>query len=235
MLTMTLLAACAHRSPAAAPTLDGGWSSDEITVFVLLEGAEARPAIWVERGELLPAGAIVRQDNGAVQFRLTEGPPATVTIALSEDDALLLIWADDDGGQPEHHSLTRTTPHSTAALEQEWADQAAAAVAWNVEAIRTAELAHFFALDTFLPAEIWPRSVASLTPDPVAWPDGSDFEQLGWSPQGMVRGTFEVTVAEDGRELTVHGWQDLDGDGVPAHWTATRQLGVKRISAAGAR
>ena len=106
-------------------------------------------------------------------------------------------------------------------------------MSWNVEAIRTAELAHFFALGAFLPAEIWPRAITALTPEPVAWADGSDFDALGWAPDGVVRGSFLVTVAEDGRDLTIHGWQDLDGDGIPAHWSATRTVGVARLSSDG--
>ena len=63
MLTITLLAACAHRATVGPATLSGGWSSGEVTVFVLVDAATASPVIWVERGEdaeLSPARAVVR-------------------------------------------------------------------------------------------------------------------------------------------------------------------------------
>lgn len=238
MLTITLLAACAHRATVVPATLSGGWSSGEVTVFVLVDAATASPVIWVERGEdaeLSPARAVVRQGDGVVHFRPTQGPPSSATLTLSGGDSLMLTWVYDASGQAEHHPLTRTAPRSREALEQAWAERAAAQVAWNVEAIRTAELAHFYALGAFLPAGIWPRTITALTSEPVAWGDGSDFDALGWTPDGEVRGTFQVTVAEDGGDLTVHGWQDLDGDGAPAHWTATRHVAVTRISDEGDR
>ena len=233
MLIVTLLAACAHRTNASAATLDGGWSSGEISVYVLPEEEGSGPDVWLQGvggAELSPTGSIVRRADGAVQFRPSEGPAATAILLRNEAGGVELLWVDDADGQTAHHPLTRVATPSRAALEQAWVDQAAAVMAWNVEAIRTAELAHFFAFGAFLPAGAWPRPVTALTPEPVDWGEGSDFELLGWTPDGRVRGTFQVTVAEDGHDLTVHGWQDLDGDGIPAHWTATRQVGVTQVS-----
>ena len=42
-------------------------------------------------------------------------------------------------------------------------------------------------------------------------------------------------VAADGSDFTVHGWQDLDGDGVPAHWIATRTSNPVLVSDPGVR
>lgn len=238
MLTVTLLAACAHRPIAAAAALDGGWSGDEVTVFVFLDEDAASPAVWTARGEgeeLWPAGAAERRGSDAVQFRSTQGDPATASLTLTGANTALMSLVYDSDGRAEYQQLTRTAPRSRGGLQQAWADQRAAEMSWNVEAIRTAELAHFFALGAFLPAEIWPRAITALTPEPVVWADGSDFDALGWAPDGVVRGSFLVTVAEDGRDLTIHGWQDLDGDGVPAHWSATRTVGAARLSSDGVR
>ena len=236
MLIVTLLAACAHRSTTSATALEGGWSSGEISVYVLPE--EEGTAIWLEGVDgagLSPTGSIVHQVDGAVQFRPTEGPAVTATLARNGDGGVLLSWVYDADGQTAHHPLTRAATRSRTALDEAWAEQAAAVMAWNVEAIRTAELAHFFAFGAFQSADIWPRPVTALTPEPVDWSPGSDFESLGWAPDGRVRGSFQVTIAEDGRDLTIHGWQDLDGDGIPAHWTATRLVGVTQISVDGAQ
>ncbi|MFN7142568.1 MAG: hypothetical protein ACK4YP_02245 [Myxococcota bacterium] len=42
---------------------------------------------------------------------------------------------------------------------------------------------------------------------------------VGWRA-GVAQGVYWTVAVEDGFE--VHGMIDLDGDGVPAHWTATR-------------
>ncbi|MFT5680196.1 MAG: hypothetical protein ACI8RZ_001102 [Myxococcota bacterium] len=243
MSTLMLLSACAHPAPTPGPSLDGGWSNVEMEVFIGVEGAESTPTVWVVTGDsekIWTGEQAARQPDGTVSFHPPEGagPRATFTLTLVESDSVTfgLVY---DSGREESHTLTRTAPRSRVELEQliEAAAQAELEqrTAEYLSGIRTAEMAYSAAFDAYYPAAVWPRPVEALTPDSVPWPSGSDFDSLGWSPDGAVRGTFQVEVSQDGSDFTAHGWQDLDGDGVPAHWTATRQTAVTLVSAPGTR
>ncbi len=61
-------------------------------------------------------------------------------------------------------------------------------------------------------------------PEPRAWPDGSPFQVIAWQPEdGQAWGSYRVElVGEDDFKIT--GIMDIDGDGVPATWTATKML-----------
>lgn len=101
----------------------------------------------------------------------------------------------------------------------------------NVDGIKTAEIAYEAAFDMFLAIpEPVPREIGSLDYEPQEWPRGTLFDELGWEPSGWVRGTYWVELNEDGSDFTVHGMCDLDGDGEPAHYTATRAIGATLIS-----
>ena len=104
----------------------------------------------------------------------------------------------------------------------------AAEVPANVEAIRAAEQAHIAAHGRPLAAGPAPVAVDALRPNPQPWPPGTAFDTLGWAPEGPVRGTYAVRLTEDGSGFVVHGWIDGDGDGVPAHFTATGDRPVER-------
>ncbi len=95
----------------------------------------------------------------------------------------------------------------------------------NVDGIRAAELAYHAAFDAVLPVP-HPVPLDPLMVDRMAvdWPYGTPFDELGWSPDGQVRGTYWVEVAPDGSDFVVHGVCDLDGDGAQAHYTATKEL-----------
>ncbi len=93
----------------------------------------------------------------------------------------------------------------------------------NVAGIRVAELAYEATFDTFLavrdPVPLDPLMLGDRTVD---WPSGTAFDELGWAPDGNVRGTYWVEVSADGQDFTVHGLCDLDGDGEPAEFTASK-------------
>lgn len=95
----------------------------------------------------------------------------------------------------------------------------------NVDAIAVAERAYIEALGELIAQPTpFPRAVEALDANTVPWRFGSAFDNLGWAPPGNdpVLGTYSVEVAADGKDFTVHGWIDADGDGKPAHYTATR-------------
>ncbi len=94
----------------------------------------------------------------------------------------------------------------------------------NVDGIKTAELAYDAAFDEFVPTAPHPRRVQELTGDAVPWRNPTDFNTLGWSSDGDVRGTYWVDVPPDGSDFTVHGAVDIDGDGTVAHYTATKSI-----------
>ena len=109
----------------------------------------------------------------------------------------------------------------------------------NMMGIKTAELAFDAAFDIFVPTEVSPRVRGMLTPDPVPWVStpgpalkefprmNAEFDTLGWAPDGHVRGIYWVEVADPATgvyDFTVHGMADIDGDGEPCHYTATKSI-----------
>lgn len=100
----------------------------------------------------------------------------------------------------------------------------------NIDEIYTAELAYDAAFDVFVPTGVSPRPVAALTKLPVPWVDGEDWRQLGWRPDGEVRGVYWVEVDTQTHSFTVHGMVDADGDGVPAHYQRALGEPMKQVS-----
>ncbi len=98
----------------------------------------------------------------------------------------------------------------------------------NVMAIKTTEMAYDAEYNTFLTVSPHPRGLPGREPRP--WGNGNtDFQKLGWHPDGSVRGTYSVatTVASStvaGGDFTVKGRCDVDGDGVFAVYTATKSI-----------
>jgi len=100
----------------------------------------------------------------------------------------------------------------------------------NLTGIKTAQFAHKAKHGSFLAAGPHPRSLDDLSPAPADWTPGSAFDTLGWAPDGAVRGTYQVEAKPDSLDFIVHGWIDADGDGVPAHFTATRSTHAVRVT-----
>ena len=98
----------------------------------------------------------------------------------------------------------------------------------NVSAIQTAEIGYDAVNDGYVPAVAHPPVIPGKAP--VEWGGGnSGFAELGWVPDGAVRGQYEIiTVAgrkgSDGGDFTVFGRSDIDGDGSEATFTAQRSL-----------
>jgi len=90
----------------------------------------------------------------------------------------------------------------------------------NVDGIKTAELAYEAAFDTFVAAAQHPGAGSKTQ---VEWADGSDFDTIGWSPDGKVRGNYSVTSVTNTNFQAV-GECDVDGDGESTSYTATKTL-----------
>ena len=92
----------------------------------------------------------------------------------------------------------------------------------NVDGIKTAQLAYDAAMDTFI-------QNTSFHPDSSPnkkqrnWVGGSAFDTLGWGPDGQVRGSYKV-VSSSTTDFLITGIADIDGDSVPATFTATKSI-----------
>jgi len=100
----------------------------------------------------------------------------------------------------------------------------------NVKGIRVALEVYNSESGGYVGTGIWPRPLQMLDKDPHAWSSDSAFDTLGWRPDGNVRGAYQVEVAPSGRDFIVHGWIDSDGDGVPAHYTATKSVNAVLVT-----
>lgn len=101
----------------------------------------------------------------------------------------------------------------------------------NVEGIKIALLAYEAAFGSFVEQPTpHPRAVSDLTEAPVPWVQGSNFDSLGWEPFEDVRGTYWVEVQANGSDFVVHGLCDVDQDGRPAHYTATKSISATLIT-----
>ena len=98
----------------------------------------------------------------------------------------------------------------------------------NVAGIRHALLAYDAEFDVYIEAERHP--LGEPGPESRDWGNGNPrFNQLGWAPDGNVRGQYWVTTTPAGKgsrggDFTVWGRSDIDGDGIFATYTATRSI-----------
>ena len=92
----------------------------------------------------------------------------------------------------------------------------------NLDGIKTAQAAYEAAFDAYLQQTTF---YPSATPGKaqVPWPAGSNFDALGWAPDGAVRGVYKLTTLSS-TDFLVTGISDVDGDGVIASFTATKSL-----------
>jgi len=91
----------------------------------------------------------------------------------------------------------------------------------NVDGIKTAQLAYDAAFDKFIEqASFHPGAVGKAQMD---WPTGSNFDTLGWAPDGKVRGMYKV-VSISSTDFRVTGESDVDGDGTNAQYTCTKSI-----------
>ena len=101
----------------------------------------------------------------------------------------------------------------------------------NVDGIKTSEASYDAAFDGYIEANISPRGTSALDKTMVAWTaSGSGWTSLGWSPDGEVRGNYEV-VSISATNFTVNGNADVDGDDAVANYTADIDSNAELTSA----
>ena len=99
----------------------------------------------------------------------------------------------------------------------------------NLEGIHLAATAYRAANGVVVP-EVLPRPDA--TPDNRArpWKLGSKFDELGWQPEGDVRGSYTLDTTARGTFL-VKGICDVDANGTQAVYTASSDDGLRTLTA----
>ena len=99
----------------------------------------------------------------------------------------------------------------------------------NLEGIHLAATAYRAANGVVVP-EVLPRPDA--TPDNRArpWKLGSKFDELGWQPEGDVRGSYTLDTTPRGTFL-VKGVCDVDANGTQAVYTASSDDGIRSLTA----
>jgi len=101
----------------------------------------------------------------------------------------------------------------------------------NVDGIKTSEASYDAAFDGYIEANISPRASSALDKQLVPWtPSGTGWTSLGWSPDGEVRGNYEV-VSISATNFTVNGNADVDGDDAVATYTADIDSNAELVSA----
>jgi type IV pilus assembly protein PilA len=101
----------------------------------------------------------------------------------------------------------------------------------NLAAIRTAEEGYMAEFGSYVAATASP-AVAGLGSSKIAFADtgtaGSNFDTLGWAPEGNVYFSYGVGIGTD-NTFTATAQADIDGDG-----TAMQTWGYKKSTTAGA-
>lgn len=94
----------------------------------------------------------------------------------------------------------------------------------NLGAIRVVEEVNFGETGTYLAANAEPAVIPGGSPV-VFNTAGSDFAQLGWSPEGRVYFSYAVVVSADSTGYTSDAAADLDENGVVQIWGYKKAAG----------
>ena len=95
----------------------------------------------------------------------------------------------------------------------------------NVSGIKTAELAYDASFDGFQANSARPRVSGDLDKTLVAWTvtDGEGFANMGWEPDGMVRGNYSAALTGN-NDFNVTAKCDVDNDDVIVTYTASKTV-----------
>jgi len=103
-----------------------------------------------------------------------------------------------------------------------------AEVPTNIEGIRMAALA-YRAANGAIRSEVVPRPDGSPGNRLRPWKGGTQFDVLGWRPEGQVRGSYTLESSEKGT-FNVKGFCDVDGNGKLATFEATADRDVHQLT-----
>jgi len=100
----------------------------------------------------------------------------------------------------------------------------------NVDGIKTAQIAYDAAFDTYIQITTFtPSSTVGKTQQ--TWSSGTNFDTLGWGPDGKVRGAYKVASLSS-TDFRVTGICDVDGDSSNASFTATKSVNTAMLTGA---
>jgi len=100
-----------------------------------------------------------------------------------------------------------------------------AEVPTNIDGIRAAAMAYQSAHGRVMAEDI-PRPDAFPGNRERPWKAGTRFDELGWEPEGTVRGSYSISTTSP-HEYRIKGYCDVDGDGTQAVYTATSAEGAQ--------
>jgi len=101
----------------------------------------------------------------------------------------------------------------------------------NIAAIRTAEESYLAEFGSYVPAAVTPAAIPGTSKDPFVLGGITQFDQLGWSPEGSV--FFQYAVAVSGNLYTVSAAADIDGDTIDQVWGYVKGYGATPTGVAG--
>ena len=100
----------------------------------------------------------------------------------------------------------------------------------NVDGIKTAQMAYDAAFDGYI-NESTERPDATPGKAQREWKSGTNFDTLGWAPDGKVRGSYTVETTSS-TDFLVVGRCDVDGDDTNSSYTATAATNSEMTTAA---
>lgn len=100
----------------------------------------------------------------------------------------------------------------------------------NVDGIKTAEIAYDASFDGYVTLVAAPRDASAVDKAQIAWTSPTDFAVVGWSPDGEVRGAYEAAMSGP-NDFIVTGTCDVDAEGGPAIYTATKTINATQNTA----
>ena len=101
----------------------------------------------------------------------------------------------------------------------------------NLAGLMLVEEAYFTESGSYLPATPEPPLVPGPNKTDFVFV-GSDFERLGWAPEGQVYFSYGVNVTPNAVGFTIDAGADLDGDGQVQYWGYTKPDGGNNVAIA---
>ena len=97
----------------------------------------------------------------------------------------------------------------------------------NIDGIKTAETAYNASFDRFV-AQTALHPSDPLNKQARTWAAGSNFDTIGWAPDGKVRGSYLVNTTDT--SFLVLGRCDVDGDGAYAEYHSDQNRNNFRLT-----